>query len=94
MVTDPSGLVVVVVVVVVVWVEGTAGCGPAGAGAFGSITASVGPTCEAGFTVGTTSVGETGIVVTFSAEGAVPPCPTGEVLDSIEFAFAAGTPPT
>ena len=83
-----------VVVVVVVWLEGTAGCGPAGAGALGSITASVGPTCEAGFTVGTTSVGETGIVVTFSAEGAVPPYPTGEVLDSIEFAFAAGKPPT
>ena len=92
--TDPSGFVVVVVVVVVVCVEGTAGWGPAGTGAFGSITASVGPTCEAGFTVGTTSVGETGIVVTFSAEGAVAPCPTGDVLDSMEFGFAAGSPPT
>lgn len=51
----------------------------------GSITASVGTTCAAGFTVGTTSVGETGRVVTFSATGAVAPWPIGDVFDSIEF---------
>ena len=89
-VVDPSGLVVVVVVVVVVCVEGTAGCGPAGGGALGSITASVGPTCEAGLTLGTTSVGDTGRIVTFSAAGAGTPTPSGSVCDSIEFGLPAG----
>ena len=65
-----------------------------GGGAFGSITASVGPTCDAGFTVGTTSDGDTGSVVTFSAAGAGTPCPNGVVFDSMEWGFVAGSPPT